>query len=106
MALTDFLTHIADAIRYAEKSTGLINAQNFADRIRALSGGVTPEPEPHPTVPQSGTWQLKATTGKKYIILGTDDDNNGNAKYFRLLRAYGFPYTMNTEAETVSELRH
>lgn len=105
MALTDFLTHIADAIRYAEKSTGLINAQNFADRIRALSGGVTPEPEPHPTVPQTGTWQLKATTGKKYIILGTDDDNNGNAKYFRLLRTYGFPYTMNTEAETVSELR-
>lgn len=61
--------------------------------------------EPSPVVPQTGTWQLKATTDKKYIILGTDDDNNGNAKYFRLLRTYGFPYTMNTEAETVSELK-
>ena len=61
--------------------------------------------EPSPVVPQAGTWQLKATTGKKYIILGTDDDNNGNAKYFRLLRTYGFPYTMNTEAETVSQAK-
>ncbi len=30
---------IADAIRYAEQSTAPINAQNFATRIRALSGG-------------------------------------------------------------------
>ena len=190
MALTDFLSGIADAIRYAEGSTGEINAQKFAERIRALSGSqpvsptlssitatktkteytvndtlnidditvtanysdgsssvvsdwtsnvsdvdmtsegtktlminytengitkttsiditvsvVTPEPEPSPIVPQTGTWQLKTTTGKKYIVLGTDDDNTGNAKYFRLLRTYGFPYTMNTEAETVSELK-
>lgn len=187
MALTDFLSGIADAIRYAEGSTGEINAQKFAERIRALSSSqpvsqtlssitatktkteytvndtlnidditvtanysdgsssvvngwtsnvydvdmasegtktltisytengitkttsinitvsaVTPEPEPSPVVPQTGTWQLKTTTGKKYIILGTDDDNNGNAKYFRLLRTYGFPYTMNTEAENAS----
>ena len=53
-------------------------------------------------VPQNGTWQLKCTTDKKYIILGTDDDNVGNAKFFRLLRSYNFPYTMNTEAENVS----
>lgn len=187
MALTDFLSGIADAIRYAEGSTGEINAQKFAERIRALSGSQpvsptlssitatktkteytvndtlnidditvtanysdgsssvvsewtsnvsdvdmasegtktltisyteneitktasinitvsasTPEPEPSPVVPQTGTWQLKTTTGKKYIILGTDDDNNGNAKYFRLLRTYGFPYTMNVEAENAS----
>lgn len=51
--------------------------------------------------PSSGTWQIKKTTGKKYIILGTDDDNVGNPKFFRLLRTYGFPYTMNTEAENV-----
>src|SRR5574344_366172 len=38
MALTDFLSGIADAIRYAEGSTGEINAQKFAERIRALSG--------------------------------------------------------------------
>ncbi len=50
-------------------------------------------------VPQTGTWQLKHTTDKKYIILGTDDDNIGNPKFFRLLRTYNFPYTMNTEAE-------
>lgn len=190
MALTDFLSGIADAIRYAEGSTEEINAQKFAERIRALSSAqqvsttlinitatktkteytvndtlntdditvtanysdgsssvvsgwtsnvsdvdmasegtktltisyteneitkttniditvsaVAPEPEPSPVVPQTGTWQLKTTTGKKYIILGTDDDNNGNAKYFRLLRTYGFPYTMNTEAETVSKLK-
>lgn len=55
----------------------------------------------YPDVPKTGTWQLKETTGKKYIILGTDDDNEGNAKFFRLLRTYGFPYTMNTEAENV-----
>ena len=190
MALTDFLTSIADAIRYAEGSTGEINAQKFAERIRALSGSqpvsptlssitatktkteytvndtlnidditvtanysdgsssvvsgwtsnvsdvdmasegtkiltisyteneitrttsieitvsaITPEPEPSPVVPQTGTWQLKTTTGKKYIVLGTDDDNAGNSKYFRLLRTYGFPYTMNTEAETVSQAK-
>ena len=105
MALTDFLTSIADAIRYAEGSTGEINAQKFAERIRALSGSQPspePEPEPSPIVPQTGTWQLKTTTGKKYIILSTDDDNNGNPKYFRLLRTYGFPYTMNVEAENAS----
>lgn len=62
---------------------------------------VTPEPEPSPVVPQTGTWQLKTTTGKKYIILGTDDDNYGNTKFFRLLRTYGFPYTMNVEAENI-----
>ena len=106
MALTDFLTSIADAIRYAEGSTGEINAQKFAERIRALSGSQpSPEPEPSPIVPQTGTWQLKTTTGKKYIILGTDDDNTGNSKYFRLLRTYGFPYTMNVEAETVSKTK-
>lgn len=190
MALTDFLTSIADAIRYAEGSTGEINAQKFAERIRALSGSrpvsptlssitaaktkteytvndtlnidditvtanysdgssnvvsgwtsniddvdmssegtktltisyteneitktasinimvsaATPEPEPSPIVPQTGTWQLKTTTGKKYIILGTDDDNNGNTKYFRLLRTYGFPYTMNVEAENANSTR-
>ena len=187
MVLTDFLSGIADAIRYAEGSTGEINAQKFAERIRALSGSqpasptlssitatktkteytvndtlnidditvtanysdgsssvvsgwtsnvsdvdmasegtkiltisytennvikttsiditvsaTTPEPEPSPIVPQTGTWQLKTTTGKKYIIFGTDDDNSGNAKYFRLLRTYGFPYTMNVEAENAS----
>ena len=185
MLLTDYLTSIADAIRYAEGSTGEINAQKFAERIRALSGSqpVSPTlssitatktkteytvndtlnidditvtanysdgsssvvsgwtsnvsdvdmasegakiltisytennitkttsieitvsaitPEPSPVVPQTGTWQLKTTTGKKYIIFGTDDDNNGNPKYFRLLRTYGFPYTMNVEAENAS----
>jgi len=52
--------------------------------------------------PKTGTWQLKTTTGKKYIIIGTDDDNAGNAKFFRLLRTYNFPYTMNVEAESMN----
>lgn len=59
----------------------------------------------YPVVPQTGKWQLKNTTGKKYIVLGTDDDNMGNAKYFRLLRTYNFPYTMNTTSEAVSSLK-
>lgn len=104
MALTDYLKSIADAIRYAEGSTGEINAQLFAERIRALKGLEVPD-EPTgsmPEVPQIGTWQLKTTTPKKYVILGTDDDNQGNAKFFRMLRTYGFPYTMNTEAEKIN----
>lgn len=102
MTLTDYLHNIANAIRYAEGSTGKINAQDFANRIRKLSGNNS---DSYPVVPQNGTWQLKTTTGKKYIILGTDDDNNGNAKYFRLLRSYNFQYTMNTEAETASQTK-
>lgn len=51
--------------------------------------------------PRKGTWQFKTTTGKKYIIIGTDDDNAGNAKFFRLLRTFNFPYTMNVEAENM-----
>ena len=186
MALTDFFSDIADAIRYAEGSTGEINAQKFAERIRALRGSQPVFPtlssitatktkteytvnatlnidditvtanyndgsssvvsgwtsnvsdvdmasegaktltisyteneitkttsinitvsavEPNPVVPQTGTWQLKETTGKKYIILGTDDDNIGNPKYFRMLRTYGFPYTMNTAAESVNVVK-
>lgn len=67
------------------------------------SDAITPNPGYEDVdVPQTGTWQLKNTTDKKYIILGTDDDNMGDAKFFRLLRTYGFPYTMNVEAENVS----
>ena len=69
--------------------------------INITISAATPEPEPSPVVSQTGTWQLKTTTGKKYIILGTDDDNYGNTKFFRLLRTYGFPYTMNVEAENI-----
>lgn len=100
MVLTDYLKSIADAIRYAEGSTGEINAQLFAERIRALSGGSI-IPAPSTEVPQTGTWQLKTTEPKKYAILGTDDDNQGNAKFFRMLRTYEFPYTMNVEAEKI-----
>ena len=94
------LYDIADAIRYAEGSAERIDIQKFAERIRALSGGSV-VPTIRPEVPQTGTWQLKTTLPKKYVILGTDDDNQGNAKYFRMLRTYGFPYTMNVEAEKI-----
>ena len=73
--------------------------------IEITVSAINPEPEPSPVVPQTGTWQLKETTGKKYIILGTDDDNMGNPKYFRMLRTYGFPYTMNTAAESVNAVK-
>ena len=43
--------------------------------INITISAATPEPEPSPVVPQTGTWQLKETTAKKYIILGTDDNN-------------------------------
>lgn len=104
MVLTDYLKGIADAIRYAEGSTGEINAQLFAERIMALKVSDLPDEPEEPTlqVPQTGTWQLKTTTPKKYVILGTDDDNQGNAKYFRMLRTYNFPYTMNVEAEKIN----
>jgi hypothetical protein len=43
MALTDYLKSIADAIRYAEGSTGEINAQMFAERIMALKVSDLPD---------------------------------------------------------------
>ena len=43
MALTDFLNGIADAIRYASDSSGQIDAQQFATRIRALGGQPIPK---------------------------------------------------------------
>ena len=39
--LNDFLKDIADAIREKTEDSGLINAQNFADKIRNLSTGNT-----------------------------------------------------------------
>ena len=39
--LVDFLKDIADAIREKTEDSGLINAQNFADKIRNLSTGST-----------------------------------------------------------------
>lgn len=63
---------------------------------------IVPEEPIAPEVPQAGTWQLKTTTPKKYVIVATDDDNQGNAKFFRMLRTYGFPYTMNVEAEKIN----
>lgn len=96
---------IADAIRYAEGSSGKISVTDFAKRIRALSGGQPIPPTPvRPDVPQTGTWQYKTTPTKKYVILGTDDDNNGNTKFLRLLRTYGFPYTMNVMSEKVHNM--
>ena len=53
-----------------------------------------------PYVPQTGTWQIKPQyANKKYVIFGTDDDNSGNTKVFRMLRTYGFPYKMNVECQ-------
>lgn len=99
MALTNFLKDIADAIRYAEKSEGQINAQQFATRIRALSGGQPIPPEPvRPTIPD-GYWQFKTTTPYKYFILGTDDSTSSDPYFYRLLRSFGFPYTCNVIAD-------
>ena len=42
--LVDFLKDIADAIREKTKDSGLINAQNFADKIRNLGGGSASRP--------------------------------------------------------------
>jgi len=75
-----------------------------------VTPSVTPQVTPDVSDPSedeeilpTGTWQLKNTTDKKYLILGTDDDNVGNAKFFRLLRTYDFPYTMNVEAENIAK---
>ena len=73
-------------------------------------GDITPS-DPTPSDPvvipdrvpiPSGDWALP-TTGKKYLIIGTDDDNLGNASFFRMLRTYNFPYTMNVEAENINK---
>ena len=82
-----------------------VTAYEFTNVTFVEMNTTTGEQQPTLSVPQTGTWQLKTTTGKKYIILGTDDDNSGNAKYFRLLRTYGFPYTMNVEAENASKTK-
>lgn len=79
-----------------------VTAYEFTNVTFVEMNTTTGEQQPTLSVPQTGTWQLKATTDKKYIILGTDDDNSGNAKFFRLLRTYNFPYTMNVEAENAS----
>ena len=78
-----------------------VTAYEFTNVTFVEMNTTTGEQQPTLSVPQTGTWQLKETTGKKYIILGTDDDNYGNTKFFRLLRTYGFPYTMNVEAENI-----
>ena len=39
--LTSLFSDIADAIREKTEDSGLINAQNFADKIRNLSTGST-----------------------------------------------------------------
>lgn len=59
----------------------------------SLIGG-SDEPTDVEMVP-NGTWQLKSSEPIKYVIIGTDDDNTGNAKFLRLCRTYGIPYTMN-----------
>lgn len=46
MVLTNYLRAIADAIREVEQSSDEINAKDFPDRIRALSGGQPTPPTP------------------------------------------------------------
>lgn len=55
-----------------------------------------------PVPPETGTWQFKATPTKKYIMMGSDDDNANNAKVYRMLRTYNVPYVMNVEAESTT----
>lgn len=78
------------------------NGVTKTDSILIVVENVQPVP-PEPIVPQSGTWQLKTTPQKKYVIIGTDDDNYGNPKFLRLLRTFNFPYVSNTEAESVEK---
>lgn len=96
MAITNlksYLSDIADAIRYAESSTGLINARLFNERIKVLHGG---QPVPPEDVPQTGTWQYKITPSTGFIIIGKDDDTTDQAMYVRMVTGYGFPVTINT----------
>ena len=108
--VSDWTSNVSDVDMASEgtKTLTISYTENGITKTTSINitvSAAAPEPEPSPIVPQTGTWQLKTTTGKKYIILGTDDDNNGNAKYFRLLRTYGFPYTMNVEAENASKTK-
>lgn len=61
--------------------------------------GIVPQPTPTPipeNVPQSGTWQMKTTTNKGYLIIGKDDDTADQAMFVRMVNGYGWPVTINT----------
>lgn len=88
---SSILTNIADAIRFVENSDELINASDFAQRIRNMVAL-----EPDPIIVQSGTWQYKTTPTKGYIIIGKDDDTHDEAMFVRMVSGYGFPVTLNT----------
>lgn len=90
--LNELFIAICNAIRTKTFTTDDILHSDIPQKILSIITQRT-------VIPQTGTWQLKNTTNKKYVILGTDDDNVGNAWFFRLLRSYGFKYTMNVESE-------
>lgn len=83
------------------KILGVVNGK-LAWVVVEVSDDIPDEPNDN----IDGTWQLRTSTSKRYIILSTDDDNEGNAKWLRMLRSYGFPYTMNVEAENLKPTRN
>ena len=50
--LNDFLSDLANAIREKEGGTDLINPQDFADKIRSLSGGGSSEGDSSSEIPE------------------------------------------------------
>lgn len=96
--LTELFSQIADAIREKTSSAELISPSEFAEKIRSISGGqpIPPEPIPSEDVPQSGTWQMKTTSDKGYLIIGKDDDTADQAMFVRMVNGYGWPVTINT----------
>lgn len=77
MALTDFLTDIANAIRYAEGSVGTINAQDFADRIRALQGGA-PLPTTGVTLTMIFDNDIPSNCSGSIVLFTDSEDMEGN----------------------------
>jgi hypothetical protein len=101
IALDDSILYdIAEAIRIKKGTTEKYYPKDMKDAILSI---ITSQVDNKIAVPKTGTWQLKTTTNKRYIIISTDDDNTGNTAFFRLLRTYGFPYTMNIEAENIDK---
>lgn len=65
MTLTEFLTGIADAIRYAEKSTEDIAAPDFNGRIKALGSGGGSE---LPACIHTGTFTVAQDTVENIVV--------------------------------------
>ena len=93
-----------DSLGYGQKIKTDLKRYFETSEARLITDGDSTVYGGRDIVPQTGTWQLKSQyANKKYITLGTDDDNQGNALFYRMCRCYGFPYKMNVIAQRLDK---